>query len=292
MEGQTQKLGVFEAYSRGWKAFASNWKLLVGLYLILFISGMLFEAYGYQEGESYTVPAEVAAQYDAGDITETDLATAELLYLFQNIDSVEPSSPEDEVTITTSDQGNIGISALGGLFSYIMGVVMIAVALLVGRGRKVSMASVRELVTGYTLVSYLFGTILVGLAVIVGLVLLIVPGIIFALMFSMTTYAIVDKHMGPIEAMKHSKVITKGNRLKILGIVLLMILLMILAVIPAGLGILIVGPWAAQTLVAMYLHLIGETQSPVMETVPPMGEDSSDTNTETEDVAMGESDRL
>lgn len=67
---------------------------------------------------------------------------------------------------------------------------------------------------------YLAGQILVGLAVLVGLVLLIVPGIIAALGFLFSSYLIVDKGRGPIEAMKESWRITKGNRWKLFLLVL------------------------------------------------------------------------
>ncbi|MDB5238338.1 MAG: hypothetical protein JWM46_608 [Candidatus Kaiserbacteria bacterium] len=43
-------------------------------------------------------------------------------------------------------------------------------------------------------------------------VLLIVPGIIFTLMFQFAPYLVIDKGMGPIEAMKESARMTKGHK--------------------------------------------------------------------------------
>lgn len=275
MEGQTQKLGVFEAYSRGWKAFADNWKILVGLFLALFVFSGLVDMYGYQRGESYEVPAEVAASYEAGEIAEGDLRLESIRYRLSTIDSVNPNDPEDTVDITIPSEGSQIVSVLGVVVSFIFSVVLIAVAILAGRREPITLANIKEMVQAQTVLAYLVSSILVGLAVLAGLLLLIVPGIIFALMFSMTTYALVDKNRGPIDAMKRSKEITKGQRWQILGIAIIMIPLAIVATIPFGLGMLIVGPWFAQTMVAMYLHLEGESEITVQASSRDENEESS-----------------
>ena len=56
----------------------------------------------------------------------------------------------------------------------------------------------------------LFGSILYGLIVILGLILFIIPGIILGIKFYFYEYFIVDKGLGPIEALKRSSKITKG----------------------------------------------------------------------------------
>lgn len=59
----------------------------------------------------------------------------------------------------------------------------------------------------------LLGTIvLVDLILAVGFMLLIVPGIIFALMFSYAVLSVIDKGLGPMAAFKESARITKGHR--------------------------------------------------------------------------------
>lgn len=57
---------------------------------------------------------------------------------------------------------------------------------------------------------YLFASILYFLIVIGGLILLIVPGIIWAIKFGFYGYFIVDKEIGPIESLKKSSGITRG----------------------------------------------------------------------------------
>ena len=51
-----------------------------------------------------------------------------------------------------------------------------------------------------------------GLAIIGGILLLVVPGIIFAVALGMYPYFILDKKMGPMESLKASRVLTKGAR--------------------------------------------------------------------------------
>lgn len=57
---------------------------------------------------------------------------------------------------------------------------------------------------------YFFGLIIYGLIVILGLILLIIPGIIWAIKYGYFMYLIVDKNLGPIQSIKRSGQITQG----------------------------------------------------------------------------------
>jgi uncharacterized membrane protein len=59
---------------------------------------------------------------------------------------------------------------------------------------------------------YLFGSILYGLILFGGIILLIIPGIIWAIKFQFYNYFIIDKGLGPIEALKRSSAITSGTK--------------------------------------------------------------------------------
>lgn len=54
-------------------------------------------------------------------------------------------------------------------------------------------------------------SILLPLVVFAGLILLIIPGIIWAVRFSFSPLILVDTKMGPIASMKESWAITRGN---------------------------------------------------------------------------------
>ena len=57
---------------------------------------------------------------------------------------------------------------------------------------------------------FIFSSILYGLAVIVGLVLLIIPGIILGFRLQFYGYLIVEKGLGPLQALNKSFEMTKG----------------------------------------------------------------------------------
>jgi uncharacterized membrane protein len=89
---------------------------------------------------------------------------------------------------------------------------------------------------------FLGASILVTLAVVVGLALLVVPGIIAMLFFLFTTFIVIDRDLGPIEAMKESMRITSGHRWTLLGLIVLLILIACLGVIALVVGLLVAMP--------------------------------------------------
>lgn len=76
--------------------------------------------------------------------------------------------------------------------------------------------------------------LLVGLTIVGGFILLIVPGIFFALRLSLASYYLVDKNCGVMEAYKASWEGTKGNLGKIWGLVGVNILFVILCIVLIG----------------------------------------------------------
>ena len=68
---------------------------------------------------------------------------------------------------------------------------------------------------------YLIGSILYGLIVVVGLILLIIPGIIWAIKFQFFDYLIIDKGLGPIDALEKSSEITSGIKLDLFSFAIL-----------------------------------------------------------------------
>lgn len=97
---------------------------------------------------------------------------------------------------------------------------------------------------------FLIASILVGLAVGIGFVLLIVPGILAAIFFMFTTPIVIDKELGPIEAMKESMRIGRGYRWTLLGF---MVVLSLIAL--AGLIALVVGVFVAMPVMMLaFMH--------------------------------------
>lgn len=107
------------------------------------------------------------------------------------------------------------------------------VGMLFGEGRKLLKAFV--------------ASILFGLMVAIGLVLLVVPGIYLALRFGQYMVAIVDKDLGVIDSFKYSSSITTNNRVNLFVLALFGILLTIAGLLACIVGVFVVMPviWLA-----------------------------------------------
>ena len=62
------------------------------------------------------------------------------------------------------------------------------------------------------LLKYLSGSFVYGVIVLLGMLLLIIPGIIWAIQYQFFNYLIVDQGLGPLAAIKKSGALTKGSR--------------------------------------------------------------------------------
>jgi uncharacterized membrane protein len=111
-----------------------------------------------------------------------------------------------------------------------------------------------------TLWTYVVGGLLYGLIVLGGLILLIVPGIIWALKYSQYAYLIVDKGMGPVEALKESGNITSGLK----GRVLLMWLSIVGIIILGALALVVGLLWAIPTGMIAWAYVYRKLADSVM----------------------------
>jgi len=136
-----------------------------------------------------------------------------IVYLVSGLIS-QGANKQDQVTRTL-----IGI--VMWIIQMIVGMGMVKIALKFADGGKGEFA---DLYNQYPLFfKYLLASILTGVIVLIGFILLIVPGIIFSVRLKFVSYLIIDKGLGPIEAIKTSWNITKGSvwNLFVLGAALL-----------------------------------------------------------------------
>lgn len=77
--------------------------------------------------------------------------------------------------------------------------------------------------------------ILATLGIIVGIILLIVPGIMLAIRWSVALPACVVENLGPLAAMRRSAELTKGHRWKIFGVFILILVIVLIAAMIIGL---------------------------------------------------------
>jgi uncharacterized membrane protein len=110
---------------------------------------------------------------------------------------------------------------------------------------------------------YVLGQILVGVTVLVGLVLLVVPGVIAALGLMFSSYLIVDTGRGPIAAFKESWRLTKGHKWQLFLLVLAIIGINILGLLALVVGLLVSVPVSMLAVVHAYRKLSGAAPVPV-----------------------------
>ena len=104
--------------------------------------------------------------------------------------------------------------------------------------------------------SFSVASILYGIIVVVGLLLLVIPGIIWSIKYGLFRYLIVDKGMGPIEALKKSAEITKGSKWNLFLLAVLLGLINILGVLAFIVGLFVTIPLSMIAAAYVYRKLL------------------------------------
>ena len=94
-----------------------------------------------------------------------------------------------------------------------------------------------------------------GLAI--GIPLLFVLGVIFSLMFMFSGFLVIDRELGPIEAMKESYRMTHGYKWSLLGLLLLLFLINLLGLLAFIVGIFVSAPVSLLAVTHAYRVLAG-----------------------------------
>jgi uncharacterized membrane protein len=109
---------------------------------------------------------------------------------------------------------------------------------------------------------YLFGSIIYGLIVSAEMILLIIPGFIWAIKFYFFSYFIVDKNLRPIEALKRSSAITEGTKWDLLLFGLLLFGINLIGAIPFFLGWFVTIPSTMIAMAFVFRKLLSESDVP------------------------------
>ena len=104
-------------------------------------------------------------------------------------------------------------------------------------------------------IQFMIASVVFGILVMIGMVLLVVPGVILALMMGMYAFLVVEKNMKGIDALKASKELTKGARWQLLGFGLLLLLLNMLGAVALLVGLLVTMPMSMVAGVEVYKQL-------------------------------------
>ncbi len=106
-----------------------------------------------------------------------------------------------------------------------------------------------------TLLQYAIVAIVSGILVAVGLILLIVPGIIVAMMVSLAPLLVVERGMQAILALKESRRVTEGHRMNMFLFMLALIVLNIVGALALFVGLLVTVPVSVLAFVYVYKQI-------------------------------------
>lgn len=125
----------------------------------------------------------------------------------------------------------------------------------VARGQP---AEVGEIFSGGPVLPMLVATLLFTVGMLVGLVLFIVPGIIFTLGCWFFAPLIVDTNCGAVDSLKASWDLTKGHKVQLFVLWLFMIGLMIAGILACCVGVFVALPIAQLAMAYAYLTVTGQ----------------------------------
>ncbi len=208
---------VGDAIKQGWEIFKSRPWFFVGAGIILLIASIVVG-----------LITEAIDSVLMGDVP------------------VDPENPE-------------GGTVIGSLVNFLLTTLinMGAVAFFLKAYDNLAATSYGDLWHPQSYLQYLAVSILFGLAVGVGLVLLIVPGLIALVVFFFAPFIVIDRAMGPIEAMKSSMEITRGHRWQLFGLVLAAVGINLLGALALFVGLFVTIPVTTLAIIHVYRQLSG-----------------------------------
>ncbi len=110
---------------------------------------------------------------------------------------------------------------------------------------------------------YFFASLITGGIIVIGFLLLVVPGIIAIIMLMFVPYLVIDHGMGPFRAIKESFLIAKAHWLKILLLFLAVVGINILGFLALIVGLLVSSPISMLAVAHAYRTLSKTAPTPV-----------------------------
>lgn len=157
-----------------------------------------------------------------------------------------------------------GFFASAVSYSLFAGMVQMALARIDGRPADIS-----ELFNGFgTYPQMLIATILTTIAVYVGLILLIIPGLFVSGALAFVPFLVVRQHLSGVEAVSKSWEVLKPHAFGMFGFMFVMGLLVLVGVILCGVGVLFTFPVACVSMAYQYRAFFPES---VPEASHPIG---------------------
>ncbi|MBU2541326.1 MAG: DUF975 family protein [Candidatus Omnitrophica bacterium] len=153
----------------------------------------------------------------------------------------------------------LGISLIGSTLSFIVSMGLIRIVL---KSYDNELPKFSDLFSPAPLFfKYLAASFLYGLICFAGTLLLIIPGIIWAIQFSFYGYLVVDREMRPVAALKKSSVLTKGVKWNLVIFAIVFIGINILGALFFLIGLLISVPTTMLAAGFVYRKLLEDSEA-------------------------------
>ena len=271
-----KSFSISEAISFGWHTFKSNWKFWI-IAFIIFAAGSSYSTSGpgsfaISGLSSGIVAAMRGAAYNQEDLLEYPIDPD--LYLEKrdnDISSIIPTGKGkldknvlgsavgfDEAYLVPEPTVGPAIILLGMILLIILSIpflilsgifMLVSIAFRMGfinltldaaRKNDVYYKTILNQLSLKKALKLLIAEFFVGLLVFFGLMLLIIPGIIFAFKYMFVPYVIVDQEKPSIrEALRKSGKITKGVRFKLFLFSIISILVLFVGLLALGVGVIV-----------------------------------------------------
>ena len=172
---------------------------------------------------------------------------------------------DETVTAITSFMGNV----ITTLFSVWIGIGQAFYFLKIARGRQPEVGEIFS--GGPYFLPVLGASILFGLIVLLGYVLLIVPGVILSMMFSQYYFLILDRRLGVMDSLNTSREFMIGNKLTVFLIWLIAgFVALLIVLLTCFVGIFAVAPFMSLLTPVMYLAITGQPTADQMMPRQPL----------------------
>ncbi len=158
------------------------------------------------------------------------------------------------------------VSFVAEILGLCVSMVLVRFALRVHDGLPLEPATLGALLEGFP--SYLLTMIFQGLVVCLGLVLLIVPGVIWGLELAFSGFAVVDGRRRTLEAMRESRRLTRGIKGRLFWFALLLLGVNLLGALAFGVGLLLSVPTSAVASAYVFRRLQLRAKAPEVSPAP------------------------
>lgn len=222
----TPTFSIGDAFSRAWQLYKSRPGLLIGLFLILLLIGV--------------VPGLISR---AMGVEESHWIVTVILWVVQTFIQLGII----RVSLKLVDNKETSIGDIFSFASYEADNLNVVNLVLRTLGANILMMIMVGIIPALIVMGAFFVYLQNPELMIVLLVLAVIVALIMSIPFQFFTYALIDKKVGVVDSLKESWYVTKGNRTRLFGMMIVVGLFSILAIIPVGLGLLLVVPlsWLA-----------------------------------------------